>query len=114
MDSYSALRNVMAEMWVVPNLNSPSLGSNSNKYVGAEGMLGLSWNQREPGTSESSAEGLAAVVDRVPSSLSAALKQEIKPENEAELEVTRLLFLLLDSTELDRSHLEGIMYNSRI
>lgn len=42
MDTYSAVRNVMAEMWVIPQLNSPSLGSNSNEYVGAEAMLGLS------------------------------------------------------------------------
>lgn len=58
--------------------------------------------------------GLAAVVDRVPSSLSAAQKQEIKPQSEAELEVTWLPFLLLDSTEPNWPHLEGTMYNSRI
>lgn len=42
MDTYSIVRNVTAETWVIPKLNSPSLGSSSNEYVGAEGMLSLS------------------------------------------------------------------------
>lgn len=49
MDTYSTVRNAMAEMWVIPNLNSLRLGNNSNEYVGAEGMLGLSSNQSLPG-----------------------------------------------------------------
>lgn len=46
----------------------------------------------------------------MPSSLAAALKQETKPKNEAELEVTRLLLLLLDNAEPSWSHLAGIMH----
>lgn len=31
MDTYSTVRNVISEMLVIPNLNSPSLGTNSNE-----------------------------------------------------------------------------------
>lgn len=36
MDTYSTVRNVIAEMLVIPDVNSPSLGTNSNDDVGAE------------------------------------------------------------------------------
>lgn len=117
MDIYSTVRTVMAEMWVIPNLNSLNLGNNSNEYVGAEGVLGLSSNQSLPGSLELLEALLWAWLQLwtgFQSSLSAALKQEIKPQNEAELEVTHLSFRLLDSTEPNSSHLEGTMYNSRI
>lgn len=51
------------------------------------------------------------------SSLAAALKWEIEPKNEAELEATHLVLLLLDNAEPNRSYLAGIMHvlrNSRI
>lgn len=36
MDNYSTVRNVISGMLVIPNLNSPSLGTHSNEYVAAE------------------------------------------------------------------------------
>lgn len=36
MYACSTVRNMIAALLVIPNLNSPSLGTNCNEYVGAE------------------------------------------------------------------------------
>lgn len=83
-------------------------------------ILGLSRDQSSPGTPELLGALLQFClweVDRVASSLAAALKWEIEPKNEAELEATHLVLLLLDNAEPNRSYLAGIMHvlrNSRI